>query len=228
MGARSRLLLLGLCLWASAVLARHVHDALVARERLVAAGAVLAWRRGTIPAPRGRLLDRAGQPLAWTERRFDLELVERPLGEARQRHLATVLGGLPWGLGEVSSTGCLRRNLSPEEIVGLEAVLSAWPELRVVPRFSRVTVDYAAVRRRIGEVAASESGQAVGTSGWEQEHDGVLRGHDGAFLVMCDRLGNWLPGTWREIAPMVAGEDVQVDVLLAEMVAPADTAERTP
>jgi cell division protein FtsI/penicillin-binding protein 2 len=223
---RARILLLALSAWAVLVVVRHGYFALHARDRLLAGGADMAWRRGVIPAPRGRIVDRAGQPLAWTERQYDLWLERLPEQASRQRRLgnslAELFGGDP---PRLALSGCLRRNLTPTQINALAIHLSRYPELRVVPRFPRIAVDYAAVRQRIGDVAVLDDRGGIGISGWEREHEVRLRGCDGEYLVMCDRLGNWLPGTWREVTPMVPGEDVVVDATLAELLEQVATPE---
>lgn len=216
---RARILLLALSAWAVMVGIRHGYFALYARDRLLAGGAEMAWRQGVIPAPRGCIVDRAGQSLAWTERQYDLWLMRIPEQPSRQRRLArSLVESLGGDLPQLAPSACLRRNLSPDEIKALDVTLSRYPELRVTPRFLRIVVDYAAVRQRVGDVAVVDGLGASGTSGWEQEHDLQLSGRDGEYRVMCDRLGNWLPGTWREVTPMVPGKDVVVDVLLAELL----------
>lgn len=215
---RARILLLALFAWAALVVVRHGYFAVQARDRLLAGGADMAWRRGVIPAPRGRIVDRVGQPLAWTERQYDLWLERMPEQPSRQRRLAGSLAELLGGdLPQLAQQACLRRNLTPDEINALAIHLSRYPELRVIPRFPRIAVDYAAVRQHIGDVAVLDESGVTGISGWEREYNPTLRGHDGEYVVMCDRLGNWLPGTWREVTPMMPGEDVAVDAFLAEL-----------
>jgi len=211
-GGRTRILMIAIFGAGVLVAARHGWYALGQRDRLLTIGASQVWRQGSIPAPRGRILDRDGQPLAWSERRFELRLIGLPAPEAARRQflaaLAEALGPLPQ---PPHPDLVLRRELSPQEFARLEPLLSRHPNLlQVIPRWRRVVLDYAAVRRTVGEVALDDEGRMTGQSGWELAHERELRGADGIFIVMCDRLGNWLPDTWRELAPMRPGAEVRI------------------
>lgn len=230
-GDRARILLAGLFCWAFLVMARHGWLAFHERERLLAAGAELAWRSGAIPAMRGRILDRDGLALAWTERHYELWLNELPPSVARRGLLEAALANLRGAADSslvLASGRCLRPSLRVEDLPRVKRLLAVYPELAVRPRLQRVAVDYPTVRQRLGQVAIAVDGIMTGCSGWELRHDRRLRGQDGAFLVMCDRHGNWLPGTWRETVPMVPGREVRIEASLAELCPAATTAAGGP
>jgi len=85
------LIMLGvLGLWILLIVARLLVLMVFQRERYVAAMDRECWREQTIPAMRGRILDRKGLPLAWSTRHFALQW-KVPVGKAEiDRCLALV------------------------------------------------------------------------------------------------------------------------------------------
>ncbi len=203
--------------WAVVAAAHTLYFSVVTGKELVAEGERLAWREGELPALRGRILDRDGVPLAWTELYNDLLLAREPERESRRRSLDSALEAafgrlVPQAL---ESGLLLKRSLSPEELLAAYGLLREFPELRIVPRVERRCIDYPDVRRRIGRTGV-DGARMSGSDGLEGSYDAKLRGRPGRFMVMLDRSGNWVEGTLKIVERPQMGGDVSVAFSLAE------------
>lgn len=217
-GVRAKILMAFLFLWAFMASAALFYYTVYDREIYVRLGNRLAWRQGTFPAVRGRIIDKDNLVLAWTEKYFDLYLLKKTEGRARREHLYSELNRILGGFvrpddGEVK---LLKKALQPEKIMELDKLLKVYPELRIVPRFERRSIDYPEVRAFIGKTGLKD-GRIAGISGLEQKYDRELNGADGLYNVMVDRNENWIKGTWSLKKNAATGRDLVLELSLEEI-----------
>ncbi len=183
-----------------------------------------ARKEGVLPAARGRILDAAGVPLAWTELHFSLFLHKSPNGISDP--LKTFLQ-TRFGVKEIPDFSPEQESLllldelpvnSEKELSGLLAIPEQHPQLEIRTRHKRIRVDYPQVAALLGECEADENGIPHGISGWEKEFDEQLCGTEGTFSVLLDRNGKWMPGTMKMVSMPAAGKDVTLPVTLRELL----------
>jgi cell division protein FtsI/penicillin-binding protein 2 len=186
------------------------------------------WHAGTLPALRGRLLDSSGVPLAWSTRQVILTYQVPPQGEilakdmaALGQHLALDARLTQRLYDHAGTTIVLRGDLSPAELVSLEALVPGHQRFRVQSQFHRHAVSLNG--RSLQDLGQTQlfGQRELGISGWEQEYDAKLRGEDGKYRVQVDRQGRWIAATWQEIRPPTAGHDVYLPVVFT--AAPENT-----
>ena len=213
---RAGVILLLVAFWAALAGAKLLHMTVYQRGRTLLAAEGKIWWTGVLPAARGRLLDRNGIPLAWTERQFCLEYSVAATGEQIWDDMHALGDRLDLSPGKlrlyVSEMGgdrvIMKRGLSPKEILRLEPLLSAGSRWRVISRFIR---RYRAMDPRIRKLLGMtrQFGQKeVGLTGWEAKHNEELMGRDGKYRVMVDQTGNWIFDTWTEVRKPRPGYDV--------------------
>lgn len=186
------------------------------RERIIARGERIARTWRNIPAKRGRILDRNGKVLVWSELYFDLYYSAGGAGELsedEQHALIDLLGRVDFN---VKRSQPLRRHLKPEQIVALEPLILKGAPLKIVTRQERLHCDSAAVRRLAGKVELRH-GIQNGISGWELEHELLLRGIPGTFSILLDRFGNYMSKSFKLISLPSDGRDVQLHSTLEEL-----------
>jgi cell division protein FtsI/penicillin-binding protein 2 len=208
--------------WAVTAAAALFYNAVHARERHIETGEKLAWRQGVFPASRGRILDKNGKTLAWSERFFDLYLEKEPEGQARRNALRAELKTVLGGYYEESQGGMapIKKALPPETVSALSGLLSTYPELKLMSRVERRCIDYPEVREYIGR-AETRDGVMAGVSGAELALDKQLRGENGSYVVMLDKNNHWVSGTWKLGRDARNGLDITVDKSLEEIIAEA-------
>ena len=218
-GKRAWILFSLLALWALIAVGRGFWLAGPAAERYIREGEKLARVHGRIPAPRGRILDCNGVPLAWSERYFDLcwqgrrgELPEEGVLQQLQRIVPEA--ALPVAKSDEAELLC--RGISPDRLRRLESLVKAGKGFRIVQRWERMTVSSLRIRRRPGTVMLLE-GELVGQSGLELEFDSLLRGKAGEFRVLLDRYRNWIPESWELLRNPVPGRDIKLNVAAEEL-----------
>ncbi len=218
--ARSYLLLFGLCLWLLVILFRFFQIMVIDRDDLLRRYQATSWRQGTLPALRGRVIDRNGVPLSWSTRHFvlsyhvadDISVVRRDLEAAAQ------VADLPLDpmldlVGRVEAEKVrLATDLAPGQVHAIASLRNPRLDIDTTFRRNRAALD-ASLLRSLGQTRVF--GQVeVGISGWEQEFDRRLRGQDGKYQVMVDKAGLWIPETFTQIAPPRPGYDVQAPTAL--------------
>ncbi len=209
---RKRCLVLSLLLgaWLAAALAMNFTLAGPERQKYLELGRKLALHRAEYYAPRARLLDRDGVPLAWSERYFDLYCLVRDeelTPEIRQQ-LEQWLKPLPEPPPDRETPW--KRGLTPSQILALEKWNANCRILEIRPRLERIRVNLSPeLRESLGEVRL-ENGRQRGISGAEKEFDAILAGAPGSYEVMLDRHRNWIPGTWHEQHAPRPGTDVRL------------------
>ena len=186
------------------------------REAIIARGEKTARVRRNLPAKRGRILDREGKVLVWSEIYFDLRYNadgENELSEDEQQTLIALFGkvDLQAGPGAV-----LHRHLTPGELLALEPLLRRGAPLKVSVRHERMLCSSDAVRRLAGTVEVRH-GTQCGVSGWELEHELTLRSVPGEYSVLLDRFGKYMPKSFRMISKPQEGQDVRLPRTLEEL-----------
>ncbi|OGV39111.1 MAG: hypothetical protein A2020_13530 [Lentisphaerae bacterium GWF2_45_14] len=216
---RSRVVLCFLVLWSVAVSITLFHYTVSARGKYLEMGDKLAWKEGIIPSVRGRILDKNKKILAWTEKYFDLFLTGAGYIEIRRENemmaeLADIIVLEPIKIN--SKTMLLKKNLSPEEIILIDMIVSKYPEFKIIPRDERRTIDYSRVRSIIGTVKI-EDNMMIGVNGLERTHNRLLSGSDGLYVVMLDKQGNWVRGTWKLLRKPKPGKDLILESNVEEL-----------
>ena len=140
-----------LLVWAAAALLRAVWLAGPRSAEYIAQGEKMARFHGTLPAMRGRILDRAGRMLAWSERYFDLYLTlpegMTPEDETFDAVRKTVKD-LKIPEAGTGTPVLLKRDLAPAELLALEPVVKNNRAFRIESRVERIAVSNPAARSR--------------------------------------------------------------------------------
>lgn len=186
------------------------------REKILARGERIArvWRQ--MPAKRGRIIDKNGKVLVWSELYCDLHYNssgENELSEDEQQTLIELFGKLDFS---VPPSTPLRRHLRPDELIALEVLLQKGAPLRIVTRHERVICNSEAVRFLAGKVELRE-GIQYGVSGWELQNELILRGIPGRYSVLLDRFGNYMPKSFKLSTPPSDGKDLHLTESLEEL-----------
>ena len=150
--------------WAAAALLRAVWLAGPRSAEYIAQGEKMARFHGTLPAMRGRILDRAGRTLVWSERYFDLYLT-LPEGMTPEDETFDVVRKTVKDLKiPEAGTGTpvlLKRDLAPAELLALEPVVKNNRAFRIESRVERIAVSNPAARSRLGTVKR-RTGRRIG------------------------------------------------------------------
>lgn len=208
-----------LCLFGAAFICCAVKGCRLAgpdHARIIARGEKIArvWRQ--LPAKRGRILDKNGKILVWSELYFDLHYNasgEAELSEDEQHALIELFGKTDFS---VPPSVPLRRHLKPDELIALEPLLLKGAPLRIVTRHERLVCDSEAVRALAGKVELRHNVQS-GVSGWELENELLLRGIPGQYSILLDRFGNYMPKSFKMAIPPSDGKDLQLKEDLEEI-----------
>lgn len=207
-----------LLIWSGCASAALLYYSVFARERYLESGQRLALRHGDFQASRGRILDRNGTPLAWSEKYFDLYIFEAKNGnDSPELIIRAVRRVVPDCEVAVISetTWLLKTALTPRQILNLEPLMRSYPELAIQARTERRTVDNPEVRSKIGKTA-DKNGTIIGISGAELTYNSQLNGISGTYEVMLDRRRDWIPGTWRLVKLAIPGQDIKLEFSIAE------------
>lgn len=209
---RTPLLLFIFGLWAIVVCVRLFQVMILDRDEYLEQITAISWQQDTIPAMRGRILDRTGRPLAWSTRHFKLEWEIPPARNfyAQSKLIRDTLQlsstVFPDAVaGETVVT--LIPDIEPGEFTQASRLADTVEEVRLVSYFKRHRIDGAKLRNRLGQTVL-RNGMEVGISGAELAHDSLLRGRPGLFKIMCGPEGKWLPQTWQKIRSVKPGYDV--------------------
>jgi cell division protein FtsI/penicillin-binding protein 2 len=207
---RATLLIAGAVVWAFIAANYLFYFSYFNRTKYIDSGFKMAMRKGYYSAGRGRILDKNGVPLAWSERFFDLLLLKAPELPKFQKMLDAKLRHIFPDIKSCSSTPSytvIYYNIPPNKIAGLERTIHEFPDLKIIPRTERVVVDYPEIKKVIGKVKMSNS-LLCGISGIELQFDETLTGKVGIYTVMLDRHKNFINGTWHLVKKAQAGEDI--------------------
>ncbi|MFO7821420.1 MAG: hypothetical protein R6V56_05135 [Lentisphaeria bacterium] len=210
---RAPILIFIFLIWALAICLRLFQVMVINRDTYLEQMAASSWCQDTIPAIRGRILDKTGHPLAWSTRHFKLLWDTPPDTERCYRELKLIRETLPISTSALPATLqgknliTLVRDLHPTDFKTASELASALKSVKISSFFIRHRVSDPRLQKRLGDVVL-RNGTEVGVSGAELEHDSLLRGRPGVFKVMLSPRGNWLPQTWQQIRPVKAGYDV--------------------
>ncbi len=204
--------------WTCGVAAVHFRLAGPERFRCLEEGRKMALLRQHYELQRGRILDKNGTVLAWSERYYDLVWNESLAPDALL--LKKISGSLGESLspeaGLDGKTWVLKQDLTPEMLLKVSSLLELHPSLGVRNRTERIVADVPLIRERVGSTVL-RNGVLKGVSGWEDEFDAVLRGTPGEFEVLLDRRRRWIDSSWKLIQKAMPGKDVRVPLSLEEM-----------
>lgn len=172
--------------------------------------ASISCKTGQLAAIRGRIFDKNDNLLVWSERCYDLVLLQLPENQKRLKKLTAELKiNMQIDLAAVKAPVnslplTLKYNLTAEGLAAADMLAEQFHELDVALRWERRC---AAQPPELGEVTQID-GMEHGISGWEQKFEHLLKGTPGTFSVMLDRHGKWINSTFRIITPPRNGQDI--------------------
>lgn len=220
---RAMVVLILFGIWMALIAGQLVRYMVLERARYLDEFTRRSWRVGTLPALRGRILSREGVPLAWSERHFVLVYTVSADAELVRGDLLTLAGRLEYSEQALrrriagrsaGQQATLKTNLSPPELLAMEALAARHPRIAIRNRFTRHQAGLgAALQTRLGQTRVI-NGVEVGISGFERQFDARLRGQPGRYRVMVDKTGAWIRETWEELTPPTPGFDVYAPVSL--------------
>ena len=220
-GGRLSILVFVFGIWILLCAALLARSTVFRRDELRKKSEKISWRTGVIPVLRGRILDKSGLPLAWTEMEKDAVLDALPKNRRLKEALLREIGEIaPPGPDENRKAFPLVviRNLTPAQMEKWADLVRRYPaSVSIRTRILRKRVEYLTVRDTLGECAVDENGIQSGVSGLEKEYDDVLSGRPGRFRVMLDRSGRWIADSLRIEDSGEPGKDVILETTLREM-----------
>ena len=214
-------------IWILLCAALLVRSTVFRRDELREKSGKISWRTGVVPVLRGRILDKSGLPLAWTEVEKDAVLDALPASSHVRQALLREIGEiLPPG-SDANATPVPRimiRNLTPGQMEKWADVVRHYPAyVSIRTRIQRKRVEYLSVRNQLGECVVDRNGVQTGISGLEKEYDPILSGRPGRFRVMLDRNGRWMAESLRIEESGEPGQDVTLETYLNEMTGKGET-----
>ena len=215
---RARILLFFLFLWAVLITAHLFYYSIWEKEYYLERGRRLSEKSGIIPARRGMIVDKNKLRLAWNERYYDLYLTSYSGFPGRQKRIFQALRKI---IPDIKYTEnnfdiCLRSNIPPSMQLKSAELIRHFPEIELRSRVKRIYADYPGIKKILGEVE-SRDGVLRGISGLEKQYNLFLKGRNGYFTVMVDRVGRWIPGTWREKQKAKPGKDLVLQISVEEL-----------
>jgi cell division protein FtsI/penicillin-binding protein 2 len=217
-------------LWAAAAAAHLLYYSVTGSRHYREQGRKLFERKGVIPAPRGIIFDSEKKKLAWNERYYNLYLKPYNGFIGRRKMVFKALKKIFRSIeySESENIRCIKKHLSPDELVACVKIIKHYPELEIKSEIKRCYAgifrssvgknsDITLFRSIIGDVE-EKNGIFYGKSGYEKKFDSRLRGKSGKFTVLIDRTGNWIPGTWHEQQKSVPGSDVILKYSIEELI----------
>lgn len=216
---RAKIVFSIILIWTAICTVAFFYYSIIAREKYIKLGNKLARRELSYYPERGRILDKDGIVLAWSQKHYDLHfnnLVDSPARtEQIYKRVAKIIPeAKPPKAGSVHSL--MLRAIKPEQLLALEQLIYLYQELQVSPRIERKVVDYPEVRAKIGKVKYV-SGRLIGISGYEKKFNRLLSGTPGKFKVMLDRNKNWIKNSGKSIKMAIPAKDLVLPYSLEEI-----------
>lgn len=182
------------------------------RLRQMRAAAVETYQ---VPGRRGTIYDYQGNPVAWSESRFDLvwkasasslplevewERLEQALKEAE----------IPCPPRPALDTPrvLVKSGLTPSQCLRLRPILPRFSALEISGRYCRMHRAAVPGRLDLGETAETREGLEVGVSGLEKEFDDQLAPRLARVSVMKDKSDRWILSSYQEQSGLANGGDV--------------------
>jgi len=171
---------------------------------------------GTFTPIRGKICDKNGIKLAWSERFFDLYLandlpqnitMEEALQLAEESVHGTLLRPIQTEFGIL-----LKQKIPVKEVASLQNFLRRYPFFQVKQRIERLQISDPRARSILGTVRDGH-----GVSGLEKKYDALLAGTPGQYTVLLDRNHRKIPQTLKLKKAPVSGTDLFLDVNLQEL-----------
>ena len=188
----------------------------------------------SIPAPRGRILDRNNRVLVDNYPSFAIT-AEWEYLKSLQDHIPAIAKGLQLDAAELARQVeiskkrspyrpvVIREKVSRQDVAFIESHRMEFPELALVSKQGRVYLPSgfaAGLLGYVGEVSESDlnrpelalvqPGAQVGKSGLERQYDDLLRGKDGQRQVIVNSHGADM-GTFDETSP-VSGQSLRLTI----------------
>ena len=212
---RVNLLVLVFVSWGGLIIFRLYQTMISDREAYLQDFHANSWRIGTIPALRGRILDKNGNPLAWSIRYFSLSY-DIPEDDEQFVQDITALNTVLTGYRHLTVRSLygrsviLKKGLSPGEILRLRPLVHSNNRFQIKSSFRREYANRA--KELLSVIGRTQIVQnvEVGVSGLERKYNFRLTGQNGKYRVMVDKDNNWISATWGEIQAPVPGFDVYV------------------
>ncbi len=209
MNKRLTLLIVLLSMWAGVLLLKNFNLAVLRSEHYLKQGELIATYYGSIPAPRGRIVDADRVPLVWSEKYFDLYYLDDPANMPEE--LCTALSMIV----RLNKRNPLVYSLKPDEIEKMAELLKGNSHLKIKMRVERIAIDSPKIRQQAGQLV-TVNGETHGISGLELEHDAALAGQSGRFKVLLDRYRNWIANTYVELIAPQPGRDVVLNLKISD------------
>ena len=184
--SRVGVLHLGLALFALALLGKTAKVQLLQGRRWSASAVRQQSTESVIPAPRGDILDAAGETLAQSRETVKLDVAPTEVRDVRKLRAALLRAGIPADAAARASDPRRRWVSLPGRYLAIDvAAISAMRGVYTTPIIERAYAASEGTRRVVGHVDAD--GKAV--DGLELALDSILRGTPGSSTVMRDAHG---------------------------------------
>lgn len=204
-----------LILWGIAAAIQVFNYSIRSQKKIMHNSRKIAWREGTIPACRGRILDKDGKVLAQNRLQFNLLLKNKLAGRRRKAFTEFLRkAGIRYDI-QKKIPCILKTDLTPAEIVQYKNLIRNLPELEISAGYLRVQEP--SLKQVIGETAKNDRDEMVGVSGLEKQYDLELTGTPGKISVMLDRHGNWMKDTLRILRQPSPGRDIRLEKTVKEL-----------
>ena len=207
--SRVGLIHLALALFAVAIVGRSAKVQILQRGKWAASALHQQSTESAIPAPRGDILDAAGETMAQSRETVKLDVAPRELRDPRRLRSALLRAGVPAEFAaRAGDTGRRWVTLPGRYLAADVAAISALRGIYTTPMIERAYSVSEDTRRIVGRVDAE--GRAL--DGVELALDSLLRGRPGSVTVMKDAHGRRFesPGT-PGVAP-VQGNTVMLTI----------------
>jgi cell division protein FtsI/penicillin-binding protein 2 len=199
-------------LWFIFILAYLFYFTVYSRYEYIKTSNSLSLREGKIPTVRGTIFDKNGVKLAWNLRNYNLYLKNISVSDKQKKHLIRKIRKIFPGIKIITefhldNNVIIKKNLTPEELISAQILLSTTPELTIRPTSKRITINIPKIKKYVGTVRYIND-TWVGLSGIEKKNNSYLNGSDGLYAVMLDKDGKWIKGTGVNKKEMIPGKDI--------------------
>lgn len=168
----------------------------------------------SLPAPRGKILDRNGAVLALDVPRYQIVAIPKYLTPHQVRPTATTLAKyLPFSISQLAGVlgnnswyALIDRSVSPA--LGHQIQALHLPGIEAIPSSGRQYPNGTLGSQVLGMVGSQDQGLA----GVEYAYNKILAGHNGSWTVNTDAAGNALPQWQKSYKAPIPGNNVQLTI----------------